>query len=180
MRASLRVVRGYSLWSARPKLRQRGQERDEIFDEHADLTRLFVGKAQDVTVGLRLMSPPEVGGRASPSRPDGVVEPAYGAEPGLQRDAPHRKVGPEDQRTRAVQSPRLRDGDGGGAEMDREEAVELASAHTKALRQPRQASILQRPVLDQPERAADRARRAVPARRSRKGLGAAATAGAKT
>src|SRR5262245_34107299 len=164
MRASLRVARGYSLGSARPKLRQRGQERDEIFDEHADLTRLFVGEAQQVTVGLRLTSPPELGGRASPSRPDGVVEPADGAEPGLHGDAPHRKVGLEDQRPRAVQPPRLRDGGGGGAEMDREEAVELARADAEALRQPAQASILQRAVLDQAKRAADRARRAVPAR----------------
>ncbi len=141
-----------------------------------------VGEPHDVPVALRVeraRMPAEIRRGPVVSGADLVVETAHGAEPGLHRDASHGQIRVAEQPCREAQPPRLRNRGGGGAQVNREEAVELARAHAQPARQIREAALPQRALLDQAQSAADRARGSIPARRARSRLGPAAAAGSE-
>jgi hypothetical protein len=113
--------------------------------------------------------------------PDGFIEAAYAAESRGDGDLRHRHPGLVDQLLGEEDAPGLRNGDRGSAKVLEEEATKLAFAQTKSLREYFYTGFfaVERPVVDESQRARNGVRSAAPKGKMRSCFGTAAKTWAK-
>ena len=122
---------------------------------------------------------PERARRAAVGPVERVVEAADAAEAGCLRHGGQRQIGGVDEALGAVQAARRRNPLGRRADVPFEEPPQVPRADPEPPREAVRVVMVQRPVLDQAQRAAHRARGAVPGRRAGGRLRPAAQAGAE-